>query len=137
MKLVMISYRLGEKFGGLGETTGCPKVCVPTLILVFSGLFPALARAKNGENHRFLTVLQLLRLLTSTHPNEIQIICGHTLVRLPCKISAGPAHWELSNQLWRADTCVILGRTEPLFQPSKHPNLNCFQPFSKIYIRSL
>ena len=100
-------------------------------------LFPALTQAKNGENHRFLTVFQLLRSCTSTHPNEIQIICGHTLVRLPCKISAGSAHWELSNQLWRADTCVILGRTEPLFQPSKHPNLNCFQPFSKIYIRSL
>ena len=36
--------------------------------------------AKNGENRRFLTVFQPLRLCTSPHRNEIRIISSHTLV---------------------------------------------------------
>ena len=61
-------------------------------------------RAKNGENHRFLTVFQLLRSRTLTHPNKFQIICGHTLSRLPRKILAGSAHRGPSNRLRRRST---------------------------------
>ena len=49
-------------------------------------------RAKKGQNRWFLSVFQLLRPRTSTHTNEIPIICCHTLARLPHKISAGLAH---------------------------------------------
>ena len=54
-------------------------------------------RAKNGENHLFLTGFQLLLPCTSTHPNEIQTVCSHTLPCLPSKISAGSAHSGWSN----------------------------------------
>ena len=45
------------------------------------------------------------------HPNEIQIIYGHTLACPPHKISAGLAHREPSNRPWHGSTCVILGHS--------------------------
>ena len=68
-------------------------------------------RAKKGENHRFLMVFQLLRSRTSTHPNQIQIICGHTLAHLLHKISARSVHRGPSNRPWHGATYVILGRS--------------------------
>ena len=55
-------------------------------------------RGKNGEYHRFLTVFQLLCSRTSTHPNEIRIVCSHTLARKPRKISARSANRGPSNR---------------------------------------
>ena len=84
-------------------------------------------RAKNGENHRFLTVFQLLRSHTSTHPNEIKIICGHTLARLPRKSSARSAHRGPSNWPRRRSTRAKKGENHRflmVFQLPDHPNLN-------------
>ena len=81
-------------------------------------------RAKNGENRRFFTVFQPLRPRTLPHPNEIQIICSHTIARLPRKISARTAHRGPSNRPQRGATCIIFGLSEPLFQPFDHPNIN-------------
>ena len=81
-------------------------------------------RAKNSKNHRFLTVFQPLLPRTSTHPNEIQMVCSHTLALLPRKISARSTQRGPSNLPRRGATYVILGRSEPLFQPSDPPNIN-------------
>ena len=81
-------------------------------------------RAKNGENRRFFTVFQPLRPRTLPHPNEIQIICSHTIARLPRKISARMVHRGPSNRPQRGATCIIFGLSEPLFQPFDHPNIN-------------
>ena len=81
-------------------------------------------RAKNGKNRRFFTVFQPLRPRTLPHPNEIQIICSHTIARLPRKISARTAHRGPSNRPQRGATCIIFGLSEPLFQPFDHPNIN-------------
>ena len=88
--------------------------------------------AKNSKNHRFLTVFQLLRSRTLTHPNEIKTVYGHALARLPRKISAGSAHRGASSRPRRRSTWINWPKTakiigffllhfEPLFTD---PNIN-------------
>ena len=83
---------------------------------------------RNGENHRFLTVFQLLRSRISTHPNEIQINCGHTLARLPRQISTGSAHRGPSNRPRRWSTQARNGENQrflTVFQLVLLHNLMC------------
>ena len=54
--------------------------------------------ARNVKNHRFLTVFQPGLLCTLTHPNEICIVCSHTIACLPRKILARSAHRGPSNR---------------------------------------
>ena len=59
---------------------------------------PSQKRQKSSVCENFLPVFWPLLPCTSMCPNEICIICSHTLARLPRKISAGSAHRGPSNR---------------------------------------
>ena len=79
----------------------------------------------------FFPVFWPLLQCTSIWPNQICIIRSHILACLSCEISARSAHRGPSNRPWRGATCVILGRSGPLFQLSDHPNINRLGRFQR------
>ena len=96
-------------------------------------------RGKNGENHRFLTVFQLLLLRTLTCPNEIRIVHSHTLARSSRKISARSAYRGPSNrsQCWptlvkNGENCRFFygfSTTAPTYVNAHQRNSNHLLPY--------